>query len=228
MKKIILATIFALAATAASAQLNVRAGYAASTWHNGADVGSTYAGASIGVGYDVALNKSFALAPSLRYTFAWREKQMPSPFVRSKTTEQALALPVHVKFSLPLGDDFRVYFLAGPGVGYGLGYKVKETYTRDPNIPEGSMGVINNEGYVTSDFYTGKASGIINNPALIEKAEADGLHLKRMDIFASFGAGVRWRGVFLEAGYDVGLLNRSKRDDAWRHDQFNVAVGYNF
>ncbi len=232
MKKLIYFFIFSfflLFIGEASAQLNVRAGYANSAWHNkNDDKGSAYGGFSVGAGYDVALGGRWELAPSLNYTYAFKNVK-PTRLRKRSTTEHGLSLPVHVKFSLPLSDEFRVYFFAGPGVSYGLGYNMKETYTADPDLLPDTPGVINTQGSVTSDYYTGKVTADVNNPTTVENAENNVLHLNRFDVFAGAGAGVRWNRLFLEAGYDFGLLDRSKKDGmSLRHDQFTVAVGYAF
>lgn len=229
MRKLILTTILVLAATAASAQPNVKAGYANSTWDAGTGTGTILSGATVGVGYEINLNhsRSLALRPALTYTYAFKATK-PAYNIKEAITDHALGLPVHVKFSLPVSDSFRVYLFAGPSLGYGLGYKIKETFTRDPNLPSPSPITINLEGTITRDHYSGKTTGTVNDPDLIVARGEQNIHLNRVDVAASGGAGVQWRGVFVEAGYDYGLLNRSKKTGTIKHEQINVSLGYNF
>lgn len=231
MKRLILTTILVLAAGVASAQLSVRVGFANANWHNDAGQGSNYPGATVGAGYELPLNaaKSLSLRPGLTYTYTSQTRTMKgNRNVESSATEHALGLPVHVKFALPIGKNARIYAFAGPSLGYGLGYRIKETFTLDPLLPSPSPVIINIEGTLTSDLYRGTVEGRTSDPDLVAERQAVAVHLNRFDVALSGGAGVQWRRVFVEAGYDYGLLNRSKKSGTVNREQLNVVLGYNF
>lgn len=234
MKKLVLTTILALAAavaavTTASAQLNIKAGYANSDWSDGTGKGSNRSGLAFGVGYEIPLNasRSLGLRPALTYTCAFQTTDT-SPYIKKHVTDQTLGLPVHIKFSLPVSDDFRFYLFAGPSLGLGLGYSVKETFTRDPNLPPDPINAKNLEGTIISDLYSGKVKGSLNDPETLENRRIQNPHLERFDVSLSGGVGAQWRRVFVEAGYDYGLLNRSKKQDTIKHNQLSVTLGYAF
>lgn len=229
MKRVILTTIFVLCAAAVSAQLSVRAGYANSDWHNKSGDGASRHGATLGVGYEFGLNpsQSLSLRPSLTYTAAFQATDASRTITRN-VAEHTLGLPVHVRFSLPVSDHIRVYAFAGPSLGFGLAYRVKETFTLDPLLPPDPINAKNYQGTITSDLFSGKVEGTIDDPRLLEDRRAGNPRYGRVDVALGGGVGVSWRRLFVEAGYDYGLLNRSKKEGEIKRQQLAVALGYTF
>ncbi len=229
-KNLILAAVLVVVAVGtASAQLSVHAGYAGPRWtYKGSE---QMHGANAGLAWDITLNPAgnLMVRPGVEYSFATKSKDRAledgsyETLKKVTSTEQALSLPVHVKWAFVDSDDVRLYVFAGPKLGYGLSFNEKYQFTEA--MTAGT--------YIERDHYSAKVKSDIDNPAIISSYEEGGLNFGRLDVAVSGGVGVQYRRLYLEFVYDFGLLNRLKNtpegvDGTIRRNQMGASVGFQF
>lgn len=215
--KFLLVAVLAVFAIEANAQLGVKLGYSNLSQRaksNGVVVKpGALNGINLGVFYDIALPVSgLSIRPGLGYTYGGCEI---AEFMgtSAKQREHFLNIPVDVKYTYRINNNFRVYAFAGPKFAIGLASTFVAT-------SDGDKGVYNN--------YTGKMK--MNGDA-VDTGDEEG-SFSRFDIGLGLGAGVQYGRAFFEFGYDWGLLNRYKGDLAdnatYKMSQLFVGVGLMF
>lgn len=119
-----------------------------------------------------------------------------------KTTLTAIDFPLRLIYSITLADEFDFFMFVGPNLNYSLN-KVTST-----------------EYYVSNKFKNEDSQpNIYKNPS----------DYKALDLQIGTGLGVQYYGVSLRAGYDWGVLNRTKLDDArLRANDIKISLGYTF
>lgn len=121
---------------------------------------------------------------------------------QSKTIYSAIDLPLRLMYSVTLADEFSFFMFAGPNLNYSIN-KVTST-----------------------EYYVSNKLNKEDSQSNIYKAPSD---YRAMDLQMGAGLGVQYYGVLLRAGYDWGILNRTKLDDATlRANDIKVSLGYTF
>ncbi len=224
------------AATKVNAQagLGVRVGFSQSTLRG--DEGSSLNGGSIGVAYElpVTMDGRLTFRPGVAYTFAMSSKEYKSGFYQPNglvskiaKTNHTVGVPLHFKYAFPMGERAEFYLFAGPQVHIGIKYNIEYTFT--PDLSYESPFITNYNGTLTRDLYSGKVTTDIEDSEELVETYENGTSLSRFDIAVGGGVGFKFGHVFLEAGYDYGLLNINKTSgQKTGHDQLNVSVGYSF
>jgi hypothetical protein len=213
MKKLFFLTMAAvLVAVNVNAQFAVKAGYVSSTLvAKSGD--ATYkpdaiSGFRVGFEYDAAIGSGFSVRPGVNYTY-FGTKDEYGDLERLHFAN----VPVDLKFAYDFGETL-VYAFAGPRLVIGV---VGQYIEKDGS-----------DRY-TYDVFTGKAKWKDDEGSGSEKVD-DG-EVKRPDVQLGFGAGVRYKNVSLEFGYDLGLLNIAKGDignATLKRNQLGVSLGYAF
>ncbi|MBR0245762.1 MAG: PorT family protein [Bacteroidales bacterium] len=223
MKKFGIIALFALISVAASAQINVGAGYLQSTAtyqaKSGADVNSTKSnGFYVGLGYEIPLMQGLSVTPGIYYSYLYSDDAgstaigtVATGSLKTNLKEQYLNIPVTVNFGYNLTRDLRLFAFGGPTASIGLS---------SVSHYDASVTVI---GINISDSGdTDNYSGTSDNPATYG----------RFDVLLGAGAGADIMGKFrITVGYDWGLLNRNvdSNSTAIRHrNQLKAGIAYLF
>ena len=210
MKKvfsIVLATALMLLGTQAFAQLSVNAGYLNST--QGFKESSTKSinsnGAFVGASFNIPISGGFAVSPGVYYSMITNKSGgagtiLGIPVSASSTfMEHALNVPLYLNFGSDLSRDTRVYFFAGPTAQYGLASKTKL-----------AGGVGESSADRTYDNYEHNAN------------------YNRFNVYVGGGAGFTVSHINLTVGYDYGLMNLYKGDNAVKTHRSNLKIGLGF
>ena len=219
-----------LVAGTASAQLSVNAGFlsntakihtettalgATKTNDTSAVLGS---GFYVGGSYNLEIVGGLGVAPGIYFDMTTKKEENKLAGITSTTnsTMMDINIPIMLNYKLTFGDDFAVFAFAGPDVVLGLSAKTK-TVTKT----EGISGEITTE----DDWYKKE-----NKPF--------DTYRTRFDLGVMFGAGVQFSSFRLEAGYELGLLNRLGEKESnvggittkgsANYNRFFVGIGYAF
>lgn len=223
MKKIGIIALFALISVAASAQINVGAGYLQSTAtyqaKSGADVGSTKSnGFYAGLGYEIPIISGLSVTPGIYYSYLYSGDAgstaigtVANASLKTNLKEHYLNIPVTVNFGYNFTRNLRLFAFGGPTASIGL--SSVSHYDASVNV----IGINISDSGDTDNY-----SGTENNPATYG----------RFDILMGAGAGADIMGKFrITVGYDWGLLNRNvdSNSTAIRHrNQFKAGIAYLF
>lgn len=164
-------------------------------------------GAGIVAGIPVAGNVS--LRPSLNFLQKKNSIQFDNEAGKNevKATFNYIEFPLDIVYTVPM-KAARVYFGAGPSVGYGVSGNVK------------IKGFAEVDGHVVTIDETQKA---------FEKEENGGAGISRVDISANAIAGVKFtNGLFVNAGYLAGLRNLASEGGTYKNKGIQLTVGYFF
>lgn len=207
MKKILstlLAASLMLVGTQAFAQGSINAGYLNSTqsFKNSDSVNSN--GAYVGASYNIAIAGGFGVAPGIYYSLIANNKASAGSIFgvdvsgSSKFREHAINVPVYLNWGTDLARDSRFFVYAGPTLQYGLSSKTK---------------VAGGVGSVTADktFDNYKDSNL--NP---------------FNVYLGGGIGITVAGIQVTVGYDYGMMNLYKGDDATQSKRSNIKIGVGF
>ena len=212
-----------LVAGTASAQLSVNAGYLNGTMKNHVEatvLGKTItndttvsmgSGFFVGGSYNVELIGGLGVAPGVYINYLSRKDE--DTFLGAKFTNTTnmldINVPIMIDYKLTFGDDFAVFAFVGPNIRFGLSANSKTVNDKTDDV-------------VKDDLY------------VKEDGETDANVMKRFDIGLMFGAGVQYNSFRLQAGYNMGLLDRcAYKDDSnskidMKANNFFVGVGYAF
>ena len=223
MKKIGIIALFALISVAASAQINVGAGYLQSTAtyqaKDGADVNSTKSnGFYAGLGYEITLMQGLSVTPGIYYSYLYSDDAgstaigtVATGSLKTNLKEQYLNIPITVNFGYNLTRDLRLFAFGGPTASIGL--SSMSHYDASVTV----IGINISDSGDTDNY-----SGTEDNPATYG----------RFDILMGAGAGADIMGKFrVTVGYDWGLLNRNvdSNSTAIRHrNQLKAGIAYLF
>ena len=207
MKKILstlLAASLMLLGTQAFAQGSINAGYLNSTqsFKNSDSVNSN--GAYVGASYNIAIAGGFGVAPGIYYSLIANNKGTAAEILgipvsgSTKFREHAINVPVYLNWGTDLARDSRFFVYAGPTVQYGLSSKTK-----------GSVGV---GSYAADGIYDNYKDGD-QNP---------------FNVYLGGGIGITVAGIQVSVGYDYGMMNLYKGDDAVQSKRSNIKIGVGF
>lgn len=196
MKKIMISIAACIiAAGTAFAQVNVGAGYSGTSINPSEGDNSWYNGFNLSVGYNLPLGGGFEFCPSIEYNYLHRSAENTvavggvSASSDVKYNEHYLNVPLMFNYGYSLGSDTRIFVFAGPTASFGL-------YADCKTKLSSSIGG-------SSASSAGKTVELWG----------DDTDYKRCDVKIGGGVGLdfcrNWR---VTAGYDYGLVNRSKTD----------------
>ena len=203
MKKIfsiLLAASLMLLGTQAFAQMSVNGGYLNSTLktNNSADNAN---GAYAGISFNVPVAGGLAIAPGIYYSMLTSKEtaSLGSIFTGSGTfMEHAINVPVYLNYGIELARDTKVFLFGGPTLQYGLASTVKY----DANV----AGV---SGSTTHNNY-------------------DNENYNRMNVYLGGGLGFQVSAIQIHVGYDYGMMNQYKGDNATKCHRSNLKLGVGF
>lgn len=121
--------------------------------------------------------------------------------IKNTTSLLYAEIPVNIGYRLELGDNAKLYFMAGPYVGYGITGKSKTQVTGSPSE--------------TEDVEWGNEAG----------------ELKRLDFGVNAGAGVEISNILIGAQYGLGLSNNiaeGDKDNSFKNAVIGISLGYLF
>ena len=197
----LLAASLMLLGTQAFAQMSVNAGYLNSTLKTGNSDPSNANGAYAGVSFNVPIAGALGIAPGVYYSLITSKSTaaLGTIFSGSGTfTEHAINVPVYVNYGIDLARDTNVFIFGGPTLQYGLSSKVKY----DANV----AGV---SGSTTSNNY-------------------DNDNYNRMNVYLGGGIGFQVSAIQITVGYDYGMMNQIKGDNAPKSHRSNLKLGLGF
>lgn len=219
MKKIYLATVAMVLATAAFSQARFGVqviGNAGTASISGSEMKNAdknmQAGIGAGLVGDFSLGEKFGIRSSLNFLqkksdIHFEMQEFPGKPFSVKSTLNYLELPVQAVFKIPM-NNLTAFVGAGPSFGYGLD------------------GTLKAKGWMEED---GEGNEIIPFSAEVDafKKEADdGAELKRFDISANAIAGVSLNnGLYVHAGYLLGLNNLAE-GDKYKTRGIQLTVGF--
>ena len=137
--------------------------------------------------------------------------------IKLKDRDHTLSIPLDLKYAYNVTDDFKIYAFAGPRFAVGLVYLMKMKQS-------GTSASVN--------IYTGKATIKDDGESVSEELD-DADFASRFDLQLGLGAGIQYKRVSLEVGYDWGMLNRIKSDYVYddetvKRSKFVVGLGVSF
>lgn len=189
-----------LLGTNAFAQMSVNAGYLNSTLatNNNSDNAN---GAYAGVSFNIPVAGGLAVAPGVYYSMLTSKETAALGSIASGSgtfMEHALNVPVYLNYGIDLARDTRFFVFGGPTVQYGLASTVKY----EGNV----LGV--------------SGSSTVNN--------YDNQNFNRLNVYLGGGVGFTVAGIQIHVGYDYGMLNQYKGDNATPCHRSNLKVGVGF
>ena len=209
MKKIfstLLAASLMLLGTQAFAQMSVNAGYLNSTQSfansNSKSINSN--GAYAGVSFNIPLAGGFAVAPGVYYSMITNKSGgagtiLGIPASASSTfMEHAINVPVYFNYGRDLARDTNVFVYAGPTLQYGLASTTKLA---------GGVG----------EFSADKTYNNYDNE-----------NYNRFNVYLGGGIGFQVSAIQITVGYDYGMMNLYKGDNATKTHRSNLKLGLGF
>jgi hypothetical protein len=198
----LLAASLMLIGTQAFAQVSVNAGYLNSSIKVGNNNPANANGAFAGVSFNVPLVGGLAVAPGVYYSMI-ASKNTASYSIASATgtfTEHAINVPAYLNYNIGLSPDTKFFIFGGPTFQYGLASTVK----LDANIA-GIGGSTTVDNYKDDDY-------------------------NRMNLYLGGGVGFNVKGYMVTVGFDYGMMNQYKGNNAPNAHRSNIkiGVGYNF
>ena len=206
MKKIfsiVLAASLMLLGTQAFAQMSVNAGYLNSTLKTG-NTSDNANGAYAGVSFNIPLAGGLGIAPGVYYSMIGSKSGDAASIFgvnisgSSTFMEHAINVPVYLNYGYELARDTKIFVFGGPTVQYGLASTVKY---------DGSVGSAS--GSRTYSNY-------------------DNENFNRMNVYLGGGMGFQISALQITVGYDYGMMNQYKGDNAASCHRSNLKLGVGF
>ena len=204
MKKVLtvlLAASLMLAGTEAFAQLSFNAGYLNSSTKTQNQNPSNANGAFAGLSFNLPIVGNFAIAPGVYYSVI-SAKEMGSLgtiFTASgKFTEHSINVPLYLNYGMDLARDTNVFIYAGPTAQYGLASTTKL-----------SASIAGVSGSTTENNY-------------------DDADYNRFNVYLGGGLGFEVNHILITVGYDYGMINLIKGDNAPKSHRSNIKIGVGF
>ena len=203
MKKIfttLLAASLMLLGTQAFAQMSVNAGYLNSTLKT-KNTSDNANGAYAGVSFNVPLAGGLAIAPGVYYSMITSKETASIGSIISGSgtfTEHAINVPVYLNYGIDLARDTKVFLFGGPTLQYGLASNVK---------------------------YDANVAGISGSNTV---SNYDSENFNRMNVYLGGGLGFLGGAFQITVGYDYGMMNQYKGDNAINCHRSNLKRGVGF
>jgi len=204
MKKVLstlLAASLMLLGTQAFAQVSVNAGYLNSTLATKNADPANANGAYAGLSFNLPIAGGLAIAPGVYYSLIASKNtaNLGSIATGSGTfMEHAINVPVYLNYNIGLNRDTKFFVYAGPTLQYGLASTIKY----DANV----LGI--------------SGSTTVNN--------YDNDDYNRMNVYLGGGIGLQAGSIIVNVGYDYGMMNQYKGDNATPCHRSNLKIGVGF
>ena len=202
----LLAASLMLIGTQAFAQTSVNAGYLNSSQSfsesNSNSINSN--GAYAGISFNIPLAGGFGIAPGLYYSMITNKSGSTGtilgiPVSASSTfMEHAVNVPLYLNYNLNLASDSNFFIFAGPTAQYGLASTTKL-----------AGGVGEYSGDKKYDNY-------------------DNENYNRFNVYLGGGVGFQVSAIQITVGYDYGLMNLYKGENATKTHRSNLKLGLGF
>lgn len=202
----LLAASLMLIGTQAFAQTSVNAGYLNSSQSfsesNSNSINSN--GAYAGISFNIPLAGGFGIAPGLYYSMITNKSGSTGtilgiPVSASSTfMEHAVNVPLYLNYNLNLASDSNFFIFAGPTAQYGLASTTKL-----------AGGVGEYSGDKKYDNY-------------------DNENYNRFNVYLGGGVGFQVSAIQITLGYDYGLMNLYKGENAIKTHRSNLKLGLGF
>ena len=207
MKKIfstILTASLMLFGIQAFAQSSVNAGYLNSTqsFANSESINSN--GAYVGLSYNLPLAGGLSVAPGVYYSFITNSSGVSGtilgvPVTSSSTfAEHAVNIPLYLNYGIALARDAKLMIYAGPTAQYGLASTTKL------------------KGGIGSET----ADETYNN--------YDNTSYTRFNVYLGGGVCFQAAKFLVNVGYDYGMMNLFKGDNATQTHRSNIKIGVGY
>ena len=209
MKKIfttLLAASLMLLGTQAFAQMSVNAGYLNSTqsFSNSNSKSINSNGAYVGVSFNLPLAGSIGFAPGIYYSMITNKSGgagtiLGIPVSATSTfMEHAINVPLYFNYGIDLARDTNVFLFAGPTAQYGLASTTK------------------------------LAGGVGESSADRTYNNYDNGNYNRFNVYLGGGLGFQVSTIQITVGYDYGMMNLYKGDNATKTHRSNLKLGIGF
>ena len=202
----LLAASLMLIGTQAFAQTSVNAGYLNSSQSfiesNSKSINSN--GAYAGISFNIPLAGGFGIAPGLYYSMITNKDSSSGtilgiPVSASSTfTEHAVNVPLYLNYNLNLASDSNFFIFAGPTAQYGIASSTKLT------------------------------GGVGDNSAVKKYDNYDNENYNRFNVYLGGGVGFQVSAIQITVGYDYGLMNLYKGENATNTHRSNLKLGLGF
>ena len=183
------------------AQSTVYATYAPETFVTGSN-STNYQGFSIGFSQNFGLAKGIGVAAGAQFRLNNRNTQDSNTLgsIKTNTNQFVVDVPVLFNYSIGINSDLSVAPFVGPMLSLGLSYQTK-TITHE--------NILGTTSESTTDWY------------------GDNSNMNRFNLYAVFGADVKFKQFNLFGGYRLGLIDLNKSDNAsLKTNGFLVGLGY--
>ena len=219
MKRILstlLAASLMLLGTQAFAQMSVNAGYLNSTMATSGDPVNSN-GAYAGLSYNIPVAGGLSIAPGIYYSLIGGKQDVLAAGkwaqVDATFTEHAINVPVYLNYGIGLSRDTKFFVYAGPTCQYGLASQYKV---------QGSSSALTDLLSKIGISAKAEGSSIVNN--------YDDADFNRFNVYLGGGIGINAGGIIVNVGYDYGMLNQYKGDNAPKAHRSNlkIGIGYEF
>ena len=206
MKKIfstLLAASLMLLGTQAFAQMSVNAGYLNSTQSFASSNTKSIAsnGAYAGISFNVPISGGLAIAPGVYYSMITSKETASIGSIISGSgtfTEHAINVPVYLNYGINIARDTKVFLFGGPTLQYGLASNVK---------------------------YDATVAGVSGSNTV---SNYDNANFNRMNVYLGGGLGFLAGPFQITVGYDYGMMNQYKGDNAINCHRSNLKIGAGF
>ena len=203
----LLAASLMLLGTQAFAQMSVNAGYLNSTQSfkdsNSKSINSN--GAYVGVSFNLPVAGELGFAPGVYYSMITNKSGgagtiLGIPVSASSTfMEHAINVPLYLNYGMDLARDTNVFLYAGPTLQYGLASTTKLA---------GGVG----ESSADRTYSNYESNSNYN----------------RFNVYLGGGIGFQVSAIQITVGYDYGMMNLYKGDNATKTHRSNLKLGLGF
>ena len=154
-----------------------------------------------GASFNIPIAGAFGIAPGVYYSLLTSKETASIGSIISGSgtfTEHAINVPVYLNYGINIARDTKVFLFGGPTLQYGLASNVR--YDAQVAGVSGSNTVSN---YNDSNF-------------------------NRMNVYLGGGLGFQAGAFQVTVGYDYGMMNQYKGDNAINCHRSNLKIGAGF
>jgi hypothetical protein len=196
----LLAASLMLIGTQAFAQMSVNAGYLNSTLAT-KNTKDNANGFYAGVSFNIPIAGTFGIAPGVYYSLLGSKETASIGSIISGSgtfTEHAINVPVYLNYGINIARDTKVFLFGGPTLQYGLASNVK---------------------------YDATVAGVSGSNTV---SNYDNANFNRMNVYLGGGLGFLAGPFQITVGYDYGMMNQYKGDNAINCHRSNLKIGAGF
>ncbi|MDR2840072.1 MAG: PorT family protein [Paludibacter sp.] len=225
--KIAVLLVLFCATTIQAQKYSIEAGYISPTRTQsiyGGRYPETFRGVRLGGNVEFDYKYNFSLLTGVLYSVVYSNSTQKmkiagnntdtihTGIVKYSTFGHYVDVPVRVKYTLSIAKNLKLFAFAGPNINVGLGQPRKT----DASLQESVTGII--------DQLTGRVP-VSGNDDLFRDAL-----IHRINFQLGAGGGVQWKNYTIKGGYDFGINNLQRLDNAgsMRMNSWYVSFVYNF